>query len=259
MKDELAINYQSIKQENFIPLLVSYGMMPMLIRETIIEGAIENIDCQEEEIFMGLKHFFQRHGIINKTEHQAWLQHYGMTQEQLNKMVTRRLKITKFQQQMWKHKLESYFLERKKQLDKVIYSMIRHDDKGIARELYFRIQTGEESFAVLASNYSQGTETNTNGIVGPVELGTLHPILANQLAVSLPGKVWEPVKIGEYFLIIRVEKFLPVKLDPFTSQRLLNELFENWLNQQINQLSDIDKSWFISNRKVAPIKQLDAA
>ncbi|MEM6398726.1 MAG: peptidylprolyl isomerase [Cyanobacteria bacterium P01_D01_bin.116] len=259
MQDEFVINNQIINQENLIPLLANYGMMPILIRETIIERAIENIDCQEEEILMGLKHFFQRSGITNRTEHEVWLQHYKMTQAQLDKMVTRRLKIKKFQQQMWGHKLESYFLERKKQLDKVIYSMIRTDDEGIARELYFRIQAGEENFAELACNYSQGAETNTNGIVGPVELGTLNPIFANQLAVSQPGKVWEPIKFGESFLIIRVEKFISVKLDPFTRQRLINELFEGWLNEQINQLSDIDKSWFILNRQVAEYKQLNAA
>ena len=70
-----------------------------------------------------------------------------MAPEQLESVATRGLKIEKFKQVHWGQKLESYFLERKSQLDKVIYSLIRTEDHEVAQEFYFRLQEGEQTFA----------------------------------------------------------------------------------------------------------------
>jgi len=48
--------------------------------------------------------------------------------------------------------------------------VIRTKDPGVAQELYFRIQAGEQSFAEVAREYSQGPEAYTCGLLGPVEL-----------------------------------------------------------------------------------------
>ena len=251
------IGNQSIDIKELIPILGSYGMIPHLLRERIISKAIANVSCNEEEIHIALKQFFQQHGVTNKDEHQALLEGYGMTQTQLNAMVTRSYRIEKFKEQQWGNKLKSYFLKRKQSLDRVIYSMLRTQSE-IAHELYFRIQEGEQSFGELAHEYSQGAEADSYGIVGPVDLGDLHPGLARQLAVSQPGKVWHPVKLDEYLVIMRLEKYIPAQLDRFMGQRLLNELFETWLREQIHNLPAADKAWLVPRSKVTSIDTKNA-
>ncbi|MEM7553926.1 MAG: peptidylprolyl isomerase [Cyanobacteria bacterium P01_A01_bin.84] len=255
MDEELEADNQL---KELIPILSGYGIVPHLLRERIISEAIANIICSEEEIFAGLKQFFQQHGVTNPEEHQALLERYGMTQSQLDAIVTRNYRIEKFKQQQWGHKIESYFLKRKQSLDRVIYSMLRTHSE-IAHELYFRIQGGEQSFAELAREYSQGPEADSYGIVGPVDLGDLHPGLAHQLGVSQPGQLWHPVKLDEYLVIIRLEKYIPAQLDRFMGQRLLNELFETWLKEQIHQLPTVDKAWLVPIRKVIPIDTVNTA
>ncbi len=169
----------------------------------------------------------------------AIARHPSIPPEQLEALATRGLRIEKFKQATWGHKLESYFLSCKSQLDKVIYSLIRTKDMGVAQELYFRIQAGEQSFAELAREYSQGPESQTGGLIGPVELSTPHPTLAKMLRVSQPGQLWPPMHLGEWVAIARLEKFIPAQLDEPMRQRLLNELFADWLQEQLNQLSDL--------------------
>jgi hypothetical protein len=70
-----------------------------------------------------------------------------MSSEHLKALATRGLRIEKFKQATWGRKLEAYFLKRKGQLDKAIYSLMRTKDLRLAQELYFRIQEGEQTFA----------------------------------------------------------------------------------------------------------------
>jgi ABC-type uncharacterized transport system fused permease/ATPase subunit len=41
--------------------------------------------------------------------------------------------------------------------------------------------------------------------------------------------------VGEWIVIIRLENFLSAKLDEAMRQRMLNEMFGQWLNEQIEK------------------------
>lgn len=261
MTTVLQLGNRTITTEQIIPLLASYQMLPQLLRESIIDSAIAPFSCTSAETASAYQQFYQRCNLTDKTQQQAWLERYGISQEHLEDLTTRRLRIEKFKQATWGNKLESYFLKRKGQLDQAIYSLIRIKDAEIAQELYFRIQEGEQSFVELALAYSQGPEAQTGGAVGPVELGTLHPNLARLLCVSQPGQLWSPRPLGEWLVIVRLEKLIPAQLNEFMRQRLLRELFEAWLQEQLGQLPESDKIWleFATNRKVDTISHLAAA
>lgn len=248
----LQVGNRTINASEIMPLLASYQMLPQLLRESIIDQAIVTISCTVEETASACQQFYQRCDLSDEAEQQAMLSHYGMSQEHLEDLATRRLRIEKFKQETWGNKLESYFLKRKGQLDQAIYSLIRTNDTGMAQELYFRIQEGEQSFAELAKAYSQGPEANTGGVIGPVEVSTLHPNLARLLCVSQPGQLWPPKPLGEWIVIVRLEKLIPAQLNEFMRQRLLRELFETWVQEQMKQLPDFDRIWLgaANNRKV---------
>jgi parvulin-like peptidyl-prolyl isomerase len=243
MTTVLQIANRALTVEEIIPLLASYKLIPQLLCEIVIDQAIEPIGCTLEETTRACEQFYQQWGLTSEAQRQAWRSHYGLSQEQLERMVTRKLRVDKFKQATWGHKLDSYFLKRKRQLDRVLYSLIRTKDKGIANELYFRINEGEQSFAELARAYSEGSEAETGGLMGPIELGTLHPTLAQLLHNSPVGEVQPPVPLGEWQVIRRVEKFIPAQLDDFMRQRLLQENFEAWFQEQLNQLSYQDQMW----------------
>ena len=235
MDSVLRIGDRTITAEEIIPLLAGYQLLTPLLRELIIDQEIAGIDCTPEELDQARKHFFEQNQITSEDAKQAWLTQRKMTAEQLEALASRGLKVEKFKQATWGHKLESYFLGRKAQLDRVIYSLIRSQDPGIIQELFFRIQEGEQSFAELAREYSQGPEAETGGLIGPVELSTPHPAVAQMLRLSKPGQLSPPTRLGEWFVIVRLEKFMPAQLDAPMRQRLLNECFATWLSEQLNQ------------------------
>lgn len=233
----LRIGERSITAEEVLPLMAGYQMLPQFTQELLIDQAIESIECTEEEIAAARQQFYSQNQIEDAEHRKAWLAYYGMTEEQLDRLAMRETRIEKFKQAIWGNKLESYFLSRKDKLDKVIYSLIRvsEQDVGIAQELYFRILEGEQSFAELAREYSKGPEAQTDGLIGPVELSVPHPVLAQLLTLSQPGQVSQPTRVGEWIVLVRLEKFIPAQMDEAMRRRLLNECFNTWLKEQIGR------------------------
>lgn len=216
-----------------LSLLAEYQIVPQLIKEMVIDSALAQVECTKQEEKLACEQLAQQYQLNSEAVRQLWLQQSGITSEKFDAMAIRQFKIEKFKQITWEGDIESYFLQRKPQLDRVVYSLITTQDIGIAQELFFRIQEQEQTFAELAREYSQGPEAQTDGLVGPVELQTIHPSLAQILSLVQPQQLIPPTQIGDWILIVRLEKLLPAKLDRSLRQRLLNERFQNWLQTQV--------------------------
>jgi hypothetical protein len=235
------LHRNQLSQHEIMPLLTQYQMLPQLLRERLLDEAVSRWErattaspsCTPEEIEIACQRFCDRHQLTSEAMVQSWLARHGMTQADLPTLATRQLKIEKFKQATWGHQLESYFLKRKGQLDQAIYSLLRTQELAIAQEFYFRIQEGEQSFAELARVYSQGPEAQTGGLCGPVELGVLPPLFKSFLAIAKSGQLSAPIQLGEWVVLIRLEKLLPAQLDEPMRQRLLNELLESWIAEQM--------------------------
>ncbi|WP_088243902.1 peptidylprolyl isomerase [Calothrix rhizosoleniae] len=239
MTTAIRVNDQIITTAEVIPRLTGYGMLPQFLGEVIIEQAISSIECSSEENDRADQEFCTRLHLLTDIAHQAWLQQHGMTPEQFHNLALRRIKLEKFKQATWSNQVESYFQKHKAQLDRVIYSIIRTHDPDVARELYFRLQEGEQSFAELAREYSQGPEAQIGGLVGPVELGVPHPVLAGILSSIQVGQVSLPTHLQEWVVIVRLDKFIHAQLDELMHHRLVNELFSKWLQEKIQELTAV--------------------
>jgi parvulin-like peptidyl-prolyl isomerase len=216
-----------------LALLRRYQLIPQLARGIAIDQAIASFSCTEAERKTAILQFREQHQLTSSIALNAWLQKHQMTMEAMEEFAIRPVLIEKFKRTTWGNKLESYFLRRKADLDQAVYSLIRTQDGALAQELYFRIREGEQSFAQLAPQYSQGAEVHTGGLLGPVPLSQPHPSIRNLLSVSQPGQLWPPCIVSDWFVIIRLEKFLPAQFDASMQQYLLNELFETWVQEQV--------------------------
>ncbi|MGK7936926.1 MAG: peptidylprolyl isomerase [Xenococcaceae cyanobacterium] len=231
----LEIGERVYTSEDLIPLLSEYQILPKLAQEIIVDEAIANIECSPEEKTLAHNQFYQQHQLITEEQVQSWLQQQGMTSQQLEKMLLKKLRLDKFKESTWGDEVESYFAQRKTQLDRVVYSLIRTNKAEIAQELYFRIQEKENSFRELAMEYSQGSEAQTGGLIGPVEINAPHPKIAQLLSTMKPGQIVPPTRIGEWIVIIRLENYLSAELDAPMRQRMLDSMFKEWLNGEISQ------------------------
>jgi parvulin-like peptidyl-prolyl isomerase len=228
MNQFLQLGDRILESGEVLSLLSEYQILPLLIKEIIIDQAIAaaEIVCTPEEEKLVCEQLAQQYQGLEPQQESF---------QKLKLMGIRSWKLEKFKDATWGGDLNSYFFQRKTNLDRVIYSLITTPEIGIAQEIYFRIQEGEQSFAELAREYAQGPEAQTDGLVGPIDLQSLHPTLANILSKSQPQQLSPPIQIGNLILIVRLEKLLPAQLDRPMRQRLLNEKFNQWLQAQMTE------------------------
>ncbi|MDY6782029.1 MAG: peptidylprolyl isomerase [Cyanobacteriota bacterium] len=217
----LQVGNQKIAAEQFVSILKSSHLLPQLLREFFIEQAIAPIEPTAEELQQYCEQLARRP------------ENYGVSPQQIQLSAPRQLKLEQFKETTWGDRVEATFYNCREQLDRVLFSLIQSEDVEIIQELYFRLQEGEASFAKLASQYSQGPEAHTNGLVGPIELNNLHPKLAQVLKVSQPGQISPPVRVDKWLTIVRLERYIPAQYDEKMRKRLLDELFEAWLQEKI--------------------------
>jgi parvulin-like peptidyl-prolyl isomerase len=260
MSAVLQIGDHSITAEQVLSLLAKYRLVPQLARELLIDQAIQHHYITEAEHFNACKIFYQKHQILTEQDLEQWLQQQHLERKNLVDLIDRDLRIQKFKTTQWENQVESYFYQRKAQIDQVIFSMIRVKDLDIAEEIYFRLISKESSFAELAPLYSAGMEAKTKGISGPVELGQIDPVLASMLVASQPTEVLPPKTIGGWWVIVQLETIVPVKLDAETRQRLTEELFTIWVNEEIqkllnHQIADPSQTTIVYPSPTPPILQ----
>lgn len=230
MTTSLQLPDRTITADEILPLLNQYQLLPKLVQEMLIDRAIAPFTCTTEERNVLCNAFFATNSIA-ESDRQPWLAARGLTLEEVLAPLERKVKLAKFKEATWGHKIGSYFLQRKPQLDRVICSIIRHRNCDVIQELYFRLQENEQSFVELAQQYSQGPEAHTKGILGPIELGQLHPQLAQILRTAQPQQLVK-AHVEGWFFVAQVEAILPAQLDEPMQQQLLDELFQQFIQQE---------------------------
>jgi parvulin-like peptidyl-prolyl isomerase len=235
-----------IQAHEMLSLLSRYHLMPQFLRGLVIDNAIADVDFTEEERQQAIYNFRMQHRIVSEEDVGRWMQENNLSIEGLEELAIRPMRIEKFKEAKFSRKIENYFVSQKSRLDKVVYSLIRVQDEGLAHEIYYRIEEGESSFAEMARAYSQGPEAQTNGLLGPVPLNQPHPFIARMLEVSQPGQLWPPRALVEWFIIVRLEQLMPSQLDDAMRRQLLDEMFENWMREQIQQMGSPQLLWAAS-------------
>ena len=225
MSGVLQVGKQQLGAQEVVDVIAKSPLLPQVLREIIIEKAIAPLDYHQSQLPQ----------VTQQLQQQKHLQ--GHTPEQLEAIAIRQLKLDKFKQTNWGHKVEAYFLSCKDQLDQVVFSLIQTKSAEVAQELYFRIREGEKDFSDLALKYSQGPESRTNGMVGPIKLKNLHPSLAKTLLSSQVKQLSPIFRVDKSFVLVRLEKFIPAQLNDSLRHKLLDEMFEKWIQDTIAQES----------------------
>jgi parvulin-like peptidyl-prolyl isomerase len=235
MPAALQIGDTSISADRLPTLLQQYRLVPQLAREMILDQAIADYRVSENEQMEAIKRFYQQNQLNTDQDLEKWLQQQRLSREGLVALIERELRLQKFKTTKWENQVESHFCQRKAQIDQVVFSMIRVKEVDIAEEIYFRLLSQEATFSDLAPRYSNGIEAKTKGISGPVELGRLDATLAGTLVTAKPEEVLAPMNVSGWWVVIQLETLIPAEMDEPTRQRLIEELFTLWINEQVQK------------------------
>tara|TARA_Y100001968_G_scaffold331041_1_gene384539 strand:- start:3577 stop:4323 length:747 start_codon:yes stop_codon:yes gene_type:complete len=222
--------------EECIELLHKNRLLIPLIKAEIEKEKLLSIELEDTLKVSIKENFLKKAGINDKEAEDNWLETNNINVIDFEYFILKETLLKEYCKLNFSNKVESHFLKRKNDLDIVIYSMIRVTDRHKAYEIYLRIIEEGANFGDLASQYSEGIEKSTRGIIGPSPIGNSHPELAEYIRSIQPGKIKPPLAIAGKYLLIRVESFAPAKLDDFMREKMAQELFNSWLEQEAHKL-----------------------
>ena len=215
-----------------IKLLRQNNLFKRLIKAELIRSKLFSVEIDEEYKKEALRNYWEKNKILNDNEFQNILKEKIISEAEFVESLVMPIKLDKYCLENFEHISKAHFLKRKDYLDQVVYSLIRVKDPFLAKELYLRIAGNEAQFGDLAVQYSEGPEKTTRGIIGPCNCNQGHPDLINFLKKSKPGELSEPIKIKDWHVIIRLESYLPVKLDKEMILQMSREIFDAKLEEE---------------------------
>ena len=213
-------------------LLRKYNLLKPLVEQMITSEAIAGVEVSAEALEKAKLELLDQRGFETMEQWSEMLADLGRTDEEVIDRLERVIRRQKYIRERFAPKAEARFLERKNELDQVVYSLLRLANNFLARELYLQIESGESNFADLAKRYAEGPERNTNGIVGPVSMTQAHPVLVEKLRVAQPGVLLEPFRIADWWLVVRLERYSPATFTPEVSDRMCREMFDAWIEEE---------------------------
>ncbi|NJR64985.1 MAG: peptidylprolyl isomerase [Leptolyngbyaceae cyanobacterium CRU_2_3] len=223
--------------DQIISALVQYKLLETLVGHVLLDKVLEEVPLTQQEVVQSLlgspnvevPEDFQ--GFLAE-----WCQQRNVTREYFNNVLLRELRIGKFKENFFAHQIESEFLHNKLNFDQVEYSLIQFTDLLLAQEVYFQLRDDDADFGQLAQQYSLGSERLSGGWVGPVPMSTLPPDVAMLFRSGERGAIYGPVPVGDRFWIVRLEHLATARLTEATRETLMNRLYTQWLNVQVQAL-----------------------
>jgi parvulin-like peptidyl-prolyl isomerase len=225
----LQIGNSQIPCDRVLQQLYDAQLLPQLLREIVIDELIDRVAGDYQIDLTPTPEEFARLSaqVAEITPFQ------GMNEDQIEAITLRTLKLHKFKQAGWGQKVSGYYQSVQHQLYRVSYSILQIEDGLIAQEVFFRIQSGEQSFAELAVQYSLDPSAKKGGLVGPMLSRDLSPAIAQVLQQLSPGQLSPLFQLDRNYGFIRLNELTPPQLDENMHQVLLDELFESWIQAQI--------------------------
>ena len=220
-----------------IILLHKNKLLRPLIRSQITQNILSKVQIDNELKEKTITEFKENIKVSDEKELNAWLAKNDMSEAEFQDLALADCRLKKYCKEEFSHNVEAHFLERKNQLDIVVYSLIRMKNFYKAREMYLRILEKEADFGDIATSFSEGIENTTRGLIGPVPLEQAHPTIVNKLRNGKPGEIQPPIEIDGSYVILRLESLDIANLDDFMRGKMTIELFNKRVDSKTDELN----------------------
>jgi parvulin-like peptidyl-prolyl isomerase len=212
-----------------------------ILHQKIIAEAssARNISVPEEEIEAEANKIRSTLRLEKASDTLAWLKDNLLDPEQWEISINNRLLRQKLAQNLFDSKIESYFAQNRLDYDRfVLYQLVVPYEK-LAQELFYQIEEEEISFYQAAHLYDVDRQRRyVCGYEGEVHRWDYPPDIAAVIFTTpvVVGEIIHPIKSKQGYHLFKIEDYLPAELTPKIRQEIIDKLFEQWLNSELNYL-----------------------
>lgn len=197
----------------------------------------KNLLVTPEEIQAEAEHIRRRHHLEKASDTFAWLSDQLMDAEDWEAGVYSSLLEKKVMENLFAADVEKVFSQNKLNFERVVLYQLQVADFYMAQELRYQILEKEYSFYEVARRYDTDTDRCLRcGYEGMVSRWQLAPAVAAAIFGTPPGRIIGPLKLDSSYHLFMAESFIPTQLTDEVRQEILKNLFDEWLEPEMNHM-----------------------
>ncbi|MGA7932280.1 MAG: peptidylprolyl isomerase [Kovacikia sp.] len=193
----------------------------------------KGIEVTPEEIQIESDQFRHQQHLEKASETLAWLHEQQTSTEDFEEGLQKQVLRRKLAEHLFSQKAEQVFAENQLEYDRAALYQITFSSEVLAYELLYRIQDQEISFFEVAHQFDTDEQRARRcGYAGEVSRWEMKPDLAATAFGTPIGEIAGPVGNDQGWHLLLVERILPAELSPSLHQKLIEDLFKHWLEQE---------------------------
>jgi parvulin-like peptidyl-prolyl isomerase len=236
----LTANIVKINSQELLYQAKIGGKIPELLHEVIRNQVIERHAKQLELVPTAeeLQAAADRFRVVNKLESAEitwqWLQNNHLSVDDFEKLVSQTLLAEKLSQHLFANQVEQFFYQNLLDYTGAILYEVILEDREVAMEIFYSLQEGDLSFSDVAYQYITDPELRRRGgYIGTIGRKQLRPEISAAVFAAKPPQLVKPVVTAIGVHLIYVEEILEPQLTEDVHQRIILDLFDRWLQEQI--------------------------
>ncbi|MEA5466586.1 peptidylprolyl isomerase [Leptothoe sp. PORK10 BA2] len=216
----------------------------LLSQQVIQQGAqVRNLTVTPSEIQAEAEELRRKNHLEKAADTLAWLTEQLMDPEDWEAGICSHLLEKKLAASLFDAEVEKYFSQNKLQFDQVLLYQLQVQDYHFAQEIRYQILEKESSFHSAAHRYDSDPDRSLRcGYEGKISRWKLEPAVAAAVFGAPIGTLIGPIEINSSYGLLMVEAFISAQLTDEVRQEIIQDLFEEWLEREINYLlySEVD-------------------
>lgn len=229
-----------IKLSCQIPSVVEGIVTRKIIARAVAEAGIK---VNPEELQQAADNLRLVSNLKNADATWLWLQKHSLSLNDLEELVEATVIYSKLAQHLFADKIEPFFVEHQLNYASVVMYEVVLDDEDLAMELFYAISEGEISFPEVTHRYIQDTELRRRGgYLGKLGRLELKPEISAAVFAATAPQILKPILTSSGAHLILVEELIQPKLDDVLRNKILSDLFSQWLKRQVDQFQ-VEIDW----------------
>lgn len=210
-----------------------------ILHQKIIQQAAQErgITVTPEEIQAEAEQQRRERRLEKAADTLAWLADQLVNPEDWEAGIRDKLLSKKLAEHLFANDVEKIFVQNKLNFDQILLYQIIVEDEKLAQELFFQLEEREISFYEAAHLYDIDEKRRQQcGCEGKIYRWSLKADIAAVVFGAKLGEVIGPVKTPLGYHLLMVEEFIPAELTPERYQEILDQMFSEWLDSELNYM-----------------------
>jgi PPIC-type PPIASE domain len=209
-----------------------------VVEQHIIFQAIQSrddLDVLESEIDQAIIDFRLGNQLSDGADFEQWLNNQAMDFVTLKNRFVLGYKIEKLKTRVTEAALPEFFAQQKSALDQVeLYYMIA-TSQSLAEEIRNRLWQEGTRFEQVAKEYALAEDPQVSLVRRSFSFAQLPENLRQAVEGANVNDILGAMEVEQRWCVFRIEQFSPAVLEGQLKQSLQDQLFQRWLDQQVQQ------------------------